>query len=307
MAPIKKYVGKKITCDMWNGKVAAWHESTTTLPSGCHLGHFKALIRHFEEDLNTDEGKIMYQKQIDLIDAHIVLLNYAQDHWYSFKRWQNIVNIVIAKLLGCDKIHLIRILCLFEAGYSLFLGINWQELVATAEQRGLLNQGLYGGQKGYDAKTLLLIKELKYDISYSSRKSLMNFDNDAASCYDRILPNVSSLVAQKFGLHKNVPFTHATTLEQAKYCLKTALGISDEYYQHCQLYPIYGSGQDATNSPQTWLKISSTLCDIFEESTYGATFVGPDQVHQVLLDILGFVGDVNNQLNEFCNNNVTIE
>eukprot|EP00957_Ditylum_brightwellii_P139190 10609181-Ditylum_brightwellii.AAC.1 len=139
MAPIERYVGKKITRDMWKGKVAAWHESTTTSLSGCHLCHFKALIRCFEEDLNTNEGEIMYQKQTDLVDAHIVLLNYAQDHPYSLKHWQNIVNILIAKLLGYDKIHLLHILHLFEADYSLFPGLNWQELVATAEQRGLLN------------------------------------------------------------------------------------------------------------------------------------------------------------------------
>eukprot|EP00957_Ditylum_brightwellii_P159116 12109756-Ditylum_brightwellii.AAC.1 len=250
MAPIEKYMGKKITCTMWKGKVAAWRESTTTSLSEHHLGHFKALIRCFAEDPNTDKGKIMYQKQTDLIDAHIVLLNYAHEHWYSYECWQNIVNIVIAKLLGCDKIHLVRILHLFEADYSLFLGLNWQDLVATAEQRGLLNQGLYGGQKGYNAKMLLLMEELKYDISCSSKKSLINFDNNTVSCYNQILPNVSSLVAQNFGLHKNVTFTHATTLEKAKYCLETALGVSDEYYQHCLLYPIYGSGQGATNSPQ---------------------------------------------------------
>eukprot|EP00957_Ditylum_brightwellii_P030800 2333808-Ditylum_brightwellii.AAC.1 len=58
MAPIKKYVGKKITCAMWKGKVAAWCESTTTLLSGHHLGHFKALIPCFAEDPNTDEGQI---------------------------------------------------------------------------------------------------------------------------------------------------------------------------------------------------------------------------------------------------------
>eukprot|EP00957_Ditylum_brightwellii_P175075 13330133-Ditylum_brightwellii.AAC.1 len=60
MAPIEKCVGKKITYDMWKGKVAAWRKSITTLPSGCHLGHFKALIRHFEEDPKKDKGKTIH-------------------------------------------------------------------------------------------------------------------------------------------------------------------------------------------------------------------------------------------------------
>eukprot|EP00957_Ditylum_brightwellii_P195957 14930240-Ditylum_brightwellii.AAC.1 len=59
MAPIEKYVGKKIIREIWKGKVAAWHESTTTSLSGHRLGHFKALIRRSAEDPNTDEGKIM--------------------------------------------------------------------------------------------------------------------------------------------------------------------------------------------------------------------------------------------------------
>eukprot|EP00957_Ditylum_brightwellii_P134655 10265582-Ditylum_brightwellii.AAC.1 len=50
-----------------------------------------------------DKGKLMHQKQINLIDAHIGLLNYSHDHQYSFKHWQNIVNVVIAKVVGCDK------------------------------------------------------------------------------------------------------------------------------------------------------------------------------------------------------------
>eukprot|EP00957_Ditylum_brightwellii_P194264 14795296-Ditylum_brightwellii.AAC.1 len=46
---------------------------------------------------------------------------------------------------------------------------------------------------------------------------------------------------------------------------------------------------------------------MFDGSVHGATFVSPDEVHQVLLTILGFVDNANNQVNEFCNNKVTIE
>jgi len=73
----------------------------------------------------------------------------------------------------------------------------------------------------------------------------------------------SSLVARENGLHKNVTFFHAQTLEQAKYRLKTALGVSEEYYQACTTFPIYGSGQGATKSLGIWLTISSTIGDIY--------------------------------------------
>eukprot|EP00957_Ditylum_brightwellii_P130997 9992585-Ditylum_brightwellii.AAC.1 len=96
-------------------------------------------------------------------------------------------------------------------------------------------------------------------------------------------------------MHKNVIFVHATTLENAKYQLKTALGVSEGYYSHCKTFPIYGNGQGATNSPQTWLVISSTICDIDEQSAHGADFVSPDQDVSILLAILGFANDVNNQ------------
>eukprot|EP00957_Ditylum_brightwellii_P055807 4228499-Ditylum_brightwellii.AAC.1 len=93
-----------------------------------------------------------------------------------------------------------------------------------SEKWGTINRGLHGGRKGHDAQTLSLIKELKYDISYSSWKTLINFDNDAALCYNRILPNISSLIAHKKGMSHDVTFVHANTLDEAKYQLKTALG-----------------------------------------------------------------------------------
>eukprot|EP00957_Ditylum_brightwellii_P172717 13148133-Ditylum_brightwellii.AAC.1 len=102
----------------------------------------------------------MFRKREDIIDGHVSLFSYAVEQRYSYKQWQNDVNIVIAKLLGIDKVHLIRIHHLYEADYLLFIGLIWKELVEEAEKRGTINQGLHGGCQGHDAKTLSLIEEL---------------------------------------------------------------------------------------------------------------------------------------------------
>eukprot|EP00957_Ditylum_brightwellii_P211107 15365761-Ditylum_brightwellii.AAC.1 len=195
MEPINSPIGEKITKEMWERKVSKKQKSTITSPSSRHLGHFKALIHQFAEDPETEEGKEMYNKQDDIINVYVSLLNYTLEKQYSYKWWQNIINIVIAKLLGINKIHLICILHLYEANYSLFLGLIWKELVEEFEKNNTINHGLHGGHWGHDAQTLSLIKELNHDILYSSCKSLENFDNNVASCYNHILPNVSSLAS----------------------------------------------------------------------------------------------------------------
>ena len=109
-------------------------------------------------------------------------------------------------------------------------------MIEKSKKQDTINRGLHGAHQGHDAKTLSPIEELKCDVSYRLCKLLINVDNDTAPCYNRILPNISSLVARKKRMHKNVTFVHATTLEKAKYRLKTALGVSEGYYSHCKTF-----------------------------------------------------------------------
>lgn len=172
-------------------------------------------------------------------------------------------------------------------------------MIQKAERENTLHPGQYGGRAGRDALIPAFIEELKNEISYASRKSLINFDNDAASCYDRIIPALASLLGRKFGLHRNVVFVHATTLAETKYKLKTSLGISDEFYSNCQAFPIYGTGQGSGNSPAIWCIISSTLFSCHQQQAYGAYFCTPDERMSVSLSMIGFVDDSTGQVNDF--------
>eukprot|EP00957_Ditylum_brightwellii_P093732 7136965-Ditylum_brightwellii.AAC.1 len=183
----------------------------------------------------------------------------------------------------------------------------WQNLVQSLEDRNTIHQGQVGGRAGYDANTLIFMEEMKNEISYCSRKLLVDFDNNVASCYDRIIPNLANLVGQKKGLHRNITFVHASTLEEARFKLKMALGVSEDFYQHCEVFLIYGTGQGSTNSPTIWLIISSTLFDIHKELSNGATFSDTIQEVEVHIILVGFVDNVTGQTNNFYNKNTTPE
>eukprot|EP00957_Ditylum_brightwellii_P012222 923465-Ditylum_brightwellii.AAC.1 len=159
--------------------------------------------------------------------------------------------------------------------------IIWRGLIKSLEKQKTIDKGQIGGRAGHDANTLTFLEEIKTDITRSNRKPLVNFDNDVASCYNRIILNLVNLIGKKKGLYWNVTFVHAKTPEEAKFKLKIALGVNKSFYMHSQVFPIYGAGRRSTNSPTIWLIISSILFDVHQEMCHGVTFYNPTKKRKV--------------------------
>lgn len=79
-----------ITEEEFIGKLSVWRESTSTSPSGLHLGHYKALVarhQHSEADNNeSDQAQAekfeLDKMQRDLLLLHLRLINYALERGY---------------------------------------------------------------------------------------------------------------------------------------------------------------------------------------------------------------------------------
>ena len=287
----------EVTMAEFRGKIKTWREATTTSPSGRHLGHYKALFARGTND--EDQNDPFTTKQIEIAQLLLSVMNYCIRHNYVLQRWKKIVNVMIFKEPMNFQIHRLRVIHIYEADFNLLLAVKWRQLLRSADDNNLINEGQYGGRPGCEAQSLTLLEELKYDLSYLTRRSLVNFDNDATSCYDRILVPVASLVNRKYGLHRQVVAVHASTLQQAQFCLKTATGVSELQYSHCDQYPIHGTGQGSGNSPCIWLFISSTLFDIHAQLSHGVTFVSPDGKNKVHMSMVGFVDDSTGSCNDF--------
>jgi hypothetical protein len=132
---------KFLTMKEFTGKFKVWRESTSTSPSGRHLGHYKALVAIIDKSLN-DADRIKYRTyQEEIAECYIGLINYAIKHRYSLKRWKTIVNMMIYKEHGNVKIHRLRVIHLYEADLSLLWGVKWREGMQKALKLKALHQG----------------------------------------------------------------------------------------------------------------------------------------------------------------------
>jgi hypothetical protein len=182
----------ELTLEEFKGKIKSWRESTTTSPSGRHLGRYKALFVTGYADYDSVAGEVSIQdKQSAIASLIISVINYCIRNTYVLERWKKIINVMIFKEPNNYKIHRLRVIHIYEADFNLVLAVKWRQLLRHADKKHLLHEGQYGGRPGCEAQSLTLLEELKYDLSYLTRRTLVNFDNDASSCYDRIIVSLA--------------------------------------------------------------------------------------------------------------------
>jgi hypothetical protein len=308
-----------VSLEEFQGKLRTWRESTTTSPSGMHLGHYKTLFAKHKysnvppldpaiplDDDRTEE----HQRQLALKEAydnmqqtlawvHLSLLNYALERGYSYTRWQRIANTILFKDRGCVKIHRTRVIHIYEADFNLMLGLKWRMALYQSEALKQLNEGQYGSRPRRNAIDPVMIEELQFEISRLSRRMFLQTNYDATACYDRIIPNLAMLVSRRFGVAKSATQSNGYTLLKANYHIRTELGLSDSSYSHTSDMPIYGTGQGSGNSPMIWCFLSSILYDCYELKTYPAQYCNPDWTNKCHISMIGFVDDSNGQVNSF--------
>jgi hypothetical protein len=81
------------------------------------------------------------------------------------------------------------------------------------------------------------------------------FDNDATRCFDHTIVSLAMIAALQLGMPRSAARMHSLVLLHMKYFVKTAHGISNEFYRSQQDFLLYGIGQGSGASPSVWLSL----------------------------------------------------
>ena len=120
-------IDTKITATQVKAGYKKWRESTSTSPSGLHLGHAKTLVKcpkkikptvtTAEEDDKSVKEELSIADRLFEMEAQRA--NIALQQGFVLDRWKTIVSAMIEKIPGTPRIDKLRIIHIFEADLNL--------------------------------------------------------------------------------------------------------------------------------------------------------------------------------------------
>jgi hypothetical protein len=268
-----------------------WKETTSTSPSGRHLGHYISLLKQIGDDTDETAKKIL--------KLHHTMLQVAQLWCKPFTRWKVEMEVMLEKDKGDPKIDCLCIICLYEANYNIFLKIMWaHHLVRTCKEHDLFDNAQAGGQPNRTSGDVAVQKILTYAYSWVTRTPFACMDLDAKSCYDRIIASFGMLCSRYFGMPKDACILHGKTIHVMKHYVKTAMGILSAFFQSTPDQVLYGLGQGSSSSPPLWMTNSIILfCTLEAQMGTRATYTCPRQQQTTNHTTEAFVDDSTNFIN----------
>ncbi len=148
-------------------------ETTSSSPSGRHIGHYKAIL-----------------KDPVLTQLHATMMSIPFQIGFTPDQWTRVTDIILEKTAGDACCHRLRIIALFESDLNHAKRISIGRKVSHfLEDQKMLTEMQYGSRPGKRCISAVLKKVLQHDHIRLQKQTAAFVENDATGCYDRLMNN----------------------------------------------------------------------------------------------------------------------
>ena len=277
-------ISTTISTEDWISGWMKMRESTASAPGG-HYGHYKtaAVVARLPRD-HPEHTRV-------LAEVYANMLSLPLAHGFAPTRWQYCVDAILEKIPGKPRIEKLRIIMLYEADFNFVLKLIWgRRLIRHAERYRCLGTANHGSRAGRQTIDALMEKLLLYEYARLTRTSLITIDNDAKSCYDRIIKSLAMIACVGVGLPLMAAAMHNKTHHGMVHVIKTRHGELKPY-SGTEDEPLEGSGQGSGASPAIWLLYSISLLNAFRQFSPGMHMSSPFETLLVVILAIFYVDD----------------
>ena len=146
-----------------------------------------------------------------------------------------------------------------------------------AEAINALGENQFRLRHNYTTNNVPLIDEFVTEVYRLTFTNILNLQNDAKACFDRIIKSHAMLSSRKFKVLDKIYNIHSTTLHNTEYRVQTALGSSQNHYKNSLSSSLHGNDQDSGSSGTNWVYISVPIMSTLEKQNKGYTIISPDK------------------------------
>jgi len=250
-------------------------ESTSSSPSGRHIGHYIAAT-----------------KDAELTKLHASMMSIPFQAGFAPSRWNKVTDIMLEKEENNPHSHRLRILALFESDLNhanrVIIG---RQLMHHLFDNKMLPEMQHGSVPGKQCLSAVLLKVLSHNYLRVTETAGAVIENDAVGCYDHLVNNLVLMLLTKLGLPKSVTQCIGQLWGTVVHLIKTIYGISSVTYGNTRDQPLYGPGQGSTCGPLFWLLCYWVIGNSLDPSITPAKFYSVCK--EVILETTGvsFVDD----------------
>ena len=226
------------------------------------------------------------------------VIQLAMKHGIVLKRWRKVHQMLLLKDPPRTKIHRFRNITLVEADLIFIMKIVWgKHLARNVSKDDSLNHSQYA-RRGQIAQNNVLNKKLTYNLQHVLRMEAFQSDNDALSCYDRIIDNLAVIATMRLGLSNHAATFLKKQLHRFKHHILLGGQPSVKFFCNSLKQRLHGTGQGTGWSPIIWLAICDVIITVLDDNYPGQLFVNPKKTIRAKQTLDGFVDDSNLSVNE---------
>jgi len=250
-------------------------EKTSSSPSGIHYTFWKCMA--------TDDR---------ISDYLSTMMRLPFVYGFVNDRWSRCLDVMLEKKEGVRQIHQLRIIGLVEADFNTALKIFFAKQMVANSERTTLTEEQWGGRPGRTATDAAMRKMLAFEYGRVLYVTIALFANDAVACFDRMVPNISTLLALKYGVQPNVMRSRNAVMSKMTHGVRTKHGDSTSTY--CQLEDepqVAGETQGKGDVACIWSLLSHTLLRAHSEMHEGISLNSADGKRKIEKNNDAFVDD----------------
>jgi hypothetical protein len=199
-------------------------EQTSSSPSGRHIGHYKAAVKHDH-----------------LANLHSMMMSIPMQAGFSPERWRQIIDVMLEKKQGDHIVHRLRIIALQESDFNQCNGLLiGRPVLHNLEDHQVLPDMQNGSRPSKMCHSAVLKKQLTFDIHRYKKQTIAYIENDAVGFYDRIANPLILIFLQILGLSPSVMVSLAKTWEHTYHRIKTIWDFSGAIHKpdsHAAIWP----------------------------------------------------------------------